>query len=171
MRDQPYYRPLEQSSFFGDEQSARQPVEDTVARGQLQADTLLYTGMGPDGKPATQFPYPVTRDMLLRGQERFDIYCAPCHGQAGDGQGMIVRRGFRQPPTYHQPRLQQAPVGHFFDVITNGFGAMPDYRSQVPVEDRWAIIAYIRALQFSQNAPANQLPPEDRAKVNAGGQK
>ncbi|HEX9115694.1 MAG TPA: cytochrome c, partial [Anaerolineae bacterium] len=130
-------------------------------------DTYFYTGMiGKD--VGNVMPFPVTREVLERGRERFNIYCAPCHSRTGDGNGMIVQRGYRRPPSYHIDRLRQAPLGHFFDVITNGFGAMPDYAAQVPPADRWAIIAYIRALQLSQAAPASLMPAEANTAGPAG---
>ena len=161
MHDQPKYIPLRESAFFGDDRSARPIVEGTVARGHLHEDTLFYTGKVA-GKDAEAFPIPITAPVLARGRERFDIYCAPCHGRTGGGDGMVVRRGFRRPPTFHQDRLRDAPVGHFFDVITNGFGAMPDYAEQVRSEDRWAIIAYVRALQLSEHATTADVPPDHR---------
>jgi mono/diheme cytochrome c family protein len=162
MHDQPKYIPLRQSSFFGDERSARPIVAGTVARGQLHDDALLFTGK-VDNADATVFPYAVDAHVMARGRERFDIYCAPCHGRTGEGDGMIVRRGYRHPPTFHQDRLRTAPVGHFFDVITNGFGAMPDYATQIPPADRWAIVAYLRALQLSAHATMNDVPADKRA--------
>lgn len=167
MHDQPKLKPLRESDFYSDRRSARPPVEGTVARGHLDADPLLATGM-VDGKPATEFPWPVTAAVMARGRERYDIFCAPCHDRTGGGDGMIVRRGYRRPPSYHIDRLRQAPEGHFFDVITNGFGAMPEYRTQVPPADRWAIVAYIRALQASQHATIDQVPPAERGKLAAG---
>jgi mono/diheme cytochrome c family protein len=164
MADQPRYDPLEPSTFFADGQSARQLVPDTVARGQLRDDGALYTGKS-GGADVEQFPFPVTRDVLERGRERFDIYCAVCHGEAGYGDGMVVKRGFSPPPSFHTDRLRAAPVGHFFDVMTNGFGAMPSYAEQVPVRDRWAIAAYVRALQLSQHATLADLPPEARQQL------
>ena len=130
--------------------------------GQQQGERSSSSSGGGAGaeSDAVEFPFPVTADVLKRGQERYQIYCTLCHGASGDGDGMIVRRGFRRPPTYHSDQLWQAPVGHFFDVITNGWGAMPDYAAQIPVQDRWAIIAYVRALQLSRRVPANQVPPE-----------
>jgi mono/diheme cytochrome c family protein len=151
MHDQPRYEPLEASAFFRDGQASRPIVEGTVARGQLREDEHLYTGK-VGGQPAETFPFAVTRPMIDRGQQRYDIYCAPCHDRVGNGVGMIVRRGYRQPPSLHIDRLRQAPPGHLYDVIANGFGAMPDYRGQIQPEDRWAIVAYIRALQLSQHA-------------------
>jgi len=140
---------------------------DTVARGHLQDDALLFTGKDANGQDSTEFPFPITRAVLERGRERFNIYCVPCHGPTGDGDGLVVQRGFNAPPSYHTDRLRQAPVGHFFDVITNGFGAMPSYANQVPVNDRWAIIAYIRALQLSQSAPLSDAPPDAQAQLNS----
>jgi cytochrome c553 len=164
MADQPRYKPLGKSEFFGDDRSSRPVVEGAVARGRLETDGHFYTGkLG--GKEAETFPFPVTREVLSRGRERFDIFCAPCHDRIGNGQGMIVRRGYRAPPSYHIDRLRQAPAGHFFDVITHGFGAMPDYAQQIAPEDRWAIAAYIRALQLSQHATLADLPDEERKKL------
>jgi mono/diheme cytochrome c family protein len=151
MHDQPRFKPLAESDFYADQRSARPPVEGTVARGQLHEDAYFYTGKIGDN-PGDYMPFPVTEDVLTRGRERFNIYCAPCHSRLGDGQGMVVKRGFKQPPTYHQDRLRKAPLGYFFDVMTNGFGAMPDYAAQIQPRDRWCIVAYIRALQLSQNA-------------------
>jgi mono/diheme cytochrome c family protein len=167
MFQQPSYRPFQPSSSFADGTSARPLPGDTVARGQLRNDQPLFTGKDANGRDATEFPFPITRDVLTRGQQRFDIYCSPCHGFVGDGDGMLVRRGFTTPPTYHSDRLRQAPVGHFFDVITNGFGSMPSYADQVAVPDRWAIVAYIRALQLSQQAPLADVPPDERARLEA----
>jgi mono/diheme cytochrome c family protein len=164
MHNQPKYIPLRGSTFFSDQQSARPIVAGTVARGQLREDTLLYTGK-VNGADATVFPFPIDESRLRRGQERFNIYCSPCHARTGEGDGMIVRRGYRRPPSYHDDRLRSAPVGHFFDVITNGFGAMPDYAAQVAVEDRWAIAAYIRALQLSTHATIADVPPGQRERL------
>ena len=147
-----------ESDFYTDLRSARPPVEGTVARGQLREDTYLYTGKIGDN-PGDYMPFPVTAEVLARGQQRYNIYCAPCHSRVGDGNGVIPSRGFpRKPPSYHTERLRKAPLGYFFDVITNGFGAMPDYASQIPPRDRWAIVAYIRALQLSQDATAADVP-------------
>jgi mono/diheme cytochrome c family protein len=170
MQDQPKYKYLRGSEFFADGRSARPLVENTVARGQLQEDSVYYTGMiqtprGPE--PTTEFPLVVNRELVDRGQERFNIYCSPCHGQLGNGLGMIVQRGFKQPPSYHIDRLRQVGVGHFYDVITNGYGAMWRYSAQIEPRDRWAIAAYIRVLQASQNTNINDLPAEDRAKLPA----
>jgi mono/diheme cytochrome c family protein len=170
MQDQPKYIPLRPTSFFDDGRSARPLVEGTVARGHLDADSAFYTGK-IDNKPVETLPIPITRALLDRGQERFNIYCAPCHDLLGTGKGMIFRRGFNRPPpqSYHIDRLRQAPVGYFFDVITNGLGAMPDYAAQIEPRDRWAIVAYVRVLQLSQNASLNDVPPEARAALAKGG--
>jgi mono/diheme cytochrome c family protein len=173
MHDQPKYKPYRPSDIFEDGTSARPIVENTVPRGLLREDSAAYTGKSQTNATAqadvTEFPFPITQEALDRGQERFNIFCSPCHGRLGDGDGMIARRGFRRPPSFHIDRLREAPVGHFFDVITNGFGAMPDYASQIPPDDRWRIIAYIRALQLSQRATLADVPPEDRSKLEAGG--
>ena len=170
MQDQPKYKPQRPSDFFADGRSEREPVEGTIARGQLNEDTEFYEGKDAGGKDIETFPIAVDKAVIERGQNRFDIYCAPCHGRIGNGLGMIVRRGFKQPPSYHIDRLRQAPVGHLYDVITNGYGAMLNYASQVQPGDRWAIVAYIRALQYSQNANINDLPAEARARIPAAGQ-
>lgn len=161
MTNQPKYKPYRSSAFFADGRASRPRVEGTVARGQLTLDRHLHTGK-IDGQLATTLPFPVTRDLLTRGRERYHIYCAPCHDAIGTGQGMVVRRGFRRPPSYHIDRLRQAPIGHFFDVMTQGFGAMSDYAAQVPPDDRWAIAAYIRALQLSQHATLAEVPADQR---------
>jgi len=157
MHDQPRFKPLAKSDFYTDLRSARPPVEGTVARGELHEDSYFYTGK-IGNNPGDYMPFPVTEEVLLRGRERFDIYCAPCHSRLGDGRGMIVQRGFRAPPSYHTERLRNAPLGYFFDVMTEGFGAMPEYASQIPAGDRWAIVAYIRALQLSQHATSSDVP-------------
>jgi len=165
MHDQPKYRGLRGSTFFADGQSARPLVNNTVARGQLKEDVLLQTGKnGQDD--AEVFPFPVTDAVMARGQERFDIYCSPCHGRTGNGDGMVVRRGYRRPPAYSDERIRNTTVGHIFDVITNGFGAMPDYEAQVPPADRWAIVAYVKALQLSAYAPLETVPAGDRGKLD-----
>ena len=166
MHVQPRYNPYDPTEFFGDGQSARLPVAGTVARGDLTLgpNELLYTGK-LNGQPSEVFPYPVTQDIVERGRQRFDVFCSPCHGYGGDGDGMIVQRGFRHPPSFHDDRLKTAPVGHYFDVITNGFGVMYPYGYRVPPRDRWAIIAYIRALQLSRQAQVADLPDADRAKL------
>lgn len=167
MHDNPRYEPLEASRVHADGAASRQLVEGTVARGHLNDDDLLYTGLMADGMPATEFPFAVTREVLDRGQDRFNIYCAPCHSQVGDGRGMVVQRGYRQPPTFHDDRLRAVPPGYMFDVITNGFGVMPDYRAQIAVRDRWAIVAYVKALQLSQQATEADVPAADRGRLNA----
>lgn len=155
MHDQPRFKPLAQSDFYADLRSSRAPVEGTVARGDLREDSYFYTGkIGANPGDYMPAEVPVNEETLERGRERFNIYCAPCHSRVGDGNGMLPQRGYRHPPSYHQDRLRKAPLGYFFDVITNGFGAMPDYASQIPPDDRWKIVAYIRALQLSQNATA-----------------
>lgn len=156
MQNQPKYIPLRETDFYGDGRSARPKVEGTIARGQLEDDSLLYTGK-INGQDANQFPFPITAKDLARGRERFNIYCSPCHSQLGDGNGMIVQRGFKRPPSYFEPRLLNAPVGHFFNVITNGRGAMADYSAQVPIADRWRIAAYIRALQYAQTGKVSDV--------------
>lgn len=158
--------PMEPSEVFADGTSARPLVEGTVARGYLGTDPHLFTGM-VDGKPAETFPFPITRLKLERGRQQYEINCAHCHNANGDGDGMIVRRGFTRPPSYHEERLLKAPVGHFYDVITNGWGAMYSHNDKVSVEDRWAIAAYIRVLQFSQNADVNALSHDDQTKLAA----
>ena len=163
MQDQPKMKPYRSSSFFGDGLSSRPPVEGTIPRGYLRADKEFYTGKKSVSSVSTApastspytddietFPFPITEDTVKRGRERYEIFCSACHGMTGFGDGMIVRRGFRQAASFHEDRLRQAPVGHFFDAITNGWGAMPSYSAQIPVQDRWAIIAYVRALQLSQ---------------------
>jgi mono/diheme cytochrome c family protein len=169
MANQPKYDPLEPSDFFVDGMSARPRVPGTVARGELVNDDFLHTGK-ISGKDGDGFPFPVTAEVVDRGQERFNIYCSECHGRLGDGNGMIPSRGYRHPPSFHTDVLRTAVTGHFFDVMTNGFGAMPPYNVQVPANDRWAIIAYIRALQLSQNGTVNDLPAEQRAKLTGGAQ-
>lgn len=164
MHDQPKYTPYQPSEFFADQRSARPAIEGTIAQGQLFEDELLHTGRVGD-QPATVFPFQVDDAVMRRGRERFNIYCTPCHGLTGDGDGMVVQRGYRRPPSFNVDRLRQAPPGHVYDVITNGFGAMPDYAAQVPVRDRWAIAAYIRALQLSQYAVAAELPQETQGQL------
>jgi len=165
MHDAPRYEPLEATTFFANGSASRMLVANTVARGLLREDTHLNEGK-VDGQLATTFPMPVTADVMARGQERFNVFCSPCHGRTGSGNGMVVQRGFRAPPSYHEDRLRNAPVGYFFDVMTNGFGAMQDYASQVPVADRWAIAAYIRALQLSQRATVADVPANRRADLD-----
>lgn len=159
-------RSLRASDFFADGRSERNLPYGVVARGQLREDTYFYTGKVGDNV-GTVFPMPVTQEVLDRGEQRFNVYCTPCHSSVGDARGMIVLRGFRQPPSLHEQRLRNAPVGHFFDVMTAGFGAMPDYAAQITPADRWAIAAYIRALQLSQNATVNEVPAGERGNLAA----
>jgi len=166
MHIQPYYRPLAKSDFFADGRSARNPVDGTVARGDLREDSYLYTGK-IGGNPGEYMPFPVTADVLARGHERFNVYCTPCHGRVGDGNGFIPSRGLKRPPSYHIERLRKAPVGYFFDVMTNGFGVMPDYSMQIAPRDRWAIVAYVRALQLSQNATSADVPAGQKVPADA----
>jgi mono/diheme cytochrome c family protein len=161
MANQPRYEPLEPSAFFQDGRSSRHLVPGTVARGQQPLNTPFATGRA-NGDAVDTLPLPLTEELLGRGEERYNIYCAPCHNRVGTGQGMIVRRGYPRPPSFHNPRLRQVPIGHFFVVITGGFGRMPAYGWMVPPHDRWAIAAYIRALQYSQYAPVADLPAETR---------
>ena len=161
MADQPRYDPLEASNFFADGQSARPPVEGTVARGELREDEVFYTG-GTGTSLATAFPMAVTIDVLRRGQERFNIYCTPCHDHTGSGNGMIVQRGYSRPQSYHTDIVRKQPPGYFVRVMTQGFGAMPSYAAQIPAADRWAIAAYIRTLQLSQNAVIDDVPEDQR---------
>jgi len=204
MQDQPKMRPFRGTSFFGDGLSARPPVEGTVPRGFLRDDNpALFTGKkskgttGTSGTPGTPagpqptsatgatpqnafpddidaFPIPITEEIVRRGKARYEIFCSVCHGLTGNGDGMIVRRGFRRAASFNDDRLRQAPVGHFFDAITNGWGAMPAYAPQIPVQDRWAIIAYIRALQLSQQLPQTAGPtatPASSPTTTPGGHK
>jgi mono/diheme cytochrome c family protein len=167
MHDAPRYEPFEESAFFTDGRASRSLVANTVPRGQLREDEHLYTGK-ISGQLATDFPMPVTAETMARGQERYNVFCSPCHSRTGEGTGMIVQRGFRQPPSYYEERLLNAPVGYFFDVMTNGFGAMQDYSAQVPVEDRWAIAAYIRALQLSRQGTVTDVPADRREELERG---
>jgi mono/diheme cytochrome c family protein len=169
MYDQPKAKPLSESTFFANGQNARPLPPDTVARGFLREDKAMYAGVAPSGSFVTELPMPLTRALLERGHQRFDIFCSPCHGKQGNGLGMIVQRGFKQPSSFHVDRLRQQPIGYFFDVMTQGFGQMSSYASQVPPEDRWAIAAYLRALQLSQHAPVGDLSPDDRKKLAQAG--
>jgi hypothetical protein len=164
MADQPHYRPFEATDFFADGTSARPLVNGTIARGQWNTNDVVFSGRTNNQLVAT-IPIPLTPEILLRGKERYNIFCAPCHDEVGAGQGMIVRRGFTRPPSYHIDRLRDVPDGHFYDIMTHGFGRMPDYAAQIKVEDRWAIVAYIRALQLSQNSRSSDVPPEDLKKL------
>jgi len=165
MHDQPKYRPYRESELFADHRSARPLVQGTIARGMLREDEAFFTGRS--GREfVAELPVKVTPQLLTRGQERYVIFCSPCHGRTGRGDGMVVRRGFKAPPSYHIDRLRAAPVGYLYDVISNGFGAMPDYATQVPPEDRWAIAAYVRTLQYSQYAPVADVPADRRGELD-----
>ncbi len=166
MHDQPRYKPLAGTAFFGDGRSERPVVPGTVARGHLHTDAARYTGK-VGGQDVTEFPFPITRADVLRGQQRFNIYCSPCHSRIGDGNGLIVQRGYVKAGDYHTQRLLDAPVGHFFDVITNGYGAMPNYAARVDPDDRWRIAAYIRVLQLSENATIQDVPAKDAGPLEA----
>jgi mono/diheme cytochrome c family protein len=166
MHDQPKYKPFRQSEFFADGQAMRPFVPGTVAQGTLREDEAYFAGRSGDDF-VTKIPVAVTAALLERGRTEFQVFCSPCHGRTGMGDGMIVRRGFKRPGSYHVDRLRQMPIGYFFDVISKGYGAMSNYASQVPVEDRWAIAAYIRALQLSQYAPEAAVPAERRAELDA----
>jgi mono/diheme cytochrome c family protein len=160
---QPKADPLEASDFFDDGGSSRTVVANAIPRGGLRLDKHFFNGTSGTNLVAT-FPFPISRTTLERGRERFDIYCAPCHGRAGEGNGMVVQRGFPAPPSYHSDRLRDAPVGHFYGVITHGYGIMSSYAQRVDPPDRWAIVAYIRALQLSRHAKLNDVPPEELEK-------
>jgi cytochrome c553 len=167
MADQGRLTPMGYSAFFKDGRVARPQPLGTVARTQLHEDTLLYTGM-QNSRLSPTFPFPVTREIVERGKERYDIFCAPCHDRSGSGKGLAVQNGFeRAPESFHQQRLREAPPGYFYQAIGNGFGVMNGYAAQIPPADRWAIVAYIRALQLSQNASTAELPEGDRQKLEA----
>jgi len=166
MHDQPRPDPYELSTFFEDRRSARPKIEGTIARGYLRLDEHLYTGKIND-ELVTAFPFAVTIDVLDRGQNRYNIYCAPCHSKVGDGLGMIVQRGMKQPESFHSQRLREVAVGHFFDVMTNGFGNMYSYTERVNPRNRWAIAAYIRVLQLSQGANLSELPARDQQQIQS----
>ena len=163
MANQPRENPLSPSSFFADGRSERPLPDNTVARGELANEALLVP------KDSNAFPLPLSMELLQRGQERYGIFCQPCHGIQGDGLGMVAMRGMKHPPSFHQDRLRAEPNGYIYDVVTNGFGAMSGYSAQIPPEDRWAIIAYLRALQLSRNARVSELPPDLKEKLMAGG--
>ena len=165
MHDAPRYEAFEASTSFADGRASRVAPVGTVARGWLRDDEALYTGK-VDGQTVDQFPFAIGHDELVRGQQRFNIYCTPCHGRVGDGNGMVVQRGLRQAASFHQDRLRQEKVGYFYDVITNGFGAMQGYAEQIPVRDRWLIVAYVRTLQLSQHASVNDVPADRRADLD-----
>jgi mono/diheme cytochrome c family protein len=164
MHNQPKYRPLRSSDFFENTSSARPIVEGTIARGTLQTDAAFFTGKN-GAMVVTELPFPITPAVLERGQERYNIFCTPCHDGTGSGNGMVVQRGYPQPPSFHTDRLRGIEAGYFFDVMTNGFGRMPDYRAQITARDRWNIVAYIRTLQLTQHAVAADVPGGDPTKV------
>ena len=177
MQNQPKFIPLRSNDFFPDQRSGRNPIRGTVPRldnATLDAEQLDPNSYYLSGKHGAvygnELPFPLTTEVMDRGQQRYNIYCAPCHARVGDGNGMIVQRGFKHPPSFHQERLRSAPVGYFYEIISNGLGAMPDYASQIKPADRWAITAYIRALQVSQNASEADVPPEYKDKLNAPNQ-
>jgi hypothetical protein len=163
MANQPRQNPLSPSDFFADGRSERPLVENTVVRGSVQEDSLSVP------KDSNAFPLPISEELLRRGEQRYTIFCTPCHGIQGDGMGMVAMRGMKHPPSFHQERLRNVPNGYLYDVVTNGFGAMYGYSAQIPPRDRWAIVAYLRALQLSRNAPVGQLPAELREKLMGGG--
>lgn len=167
LSDQPRSGPLDRSTFFADERSARTPVPGTIPRGGLRIDQHLYEGMR-EGAPAAEFPFELERGDLERGRDRYDVYCAPCHGYVGDGDGMVVQRGFPRPPSLHSLRLRDVPVGYVFQVITRGAAAMPSYRSQIEPRDRWRIVGYVRALQRSQHARRDDVPAGEWAALLGG---
>lgn len=160
MDSQEKYKAQSESRFFENGASMRLPIAGTIAQGELRADIAYYEGKDADGQFLKKSPVPVTMHLLERGRERFNIFCSPCHGQTGDGQGIVVKRGYMPPPTFHQDLVRNYPDGHLYNVITNGIRNMPSYKQQVPVKDRWAIVAYVRALQRSQNAAVKDIPPE-----------
>ena len=166
MHDQPRFEPFEKTTLFADGRSARPRVAGTVARGEREYDTHLLEGK-VNGELATTFPMEITREVLARGRERYDIFCSACHDRAGMGQGIVVSRGLKQPPSFHGERMRTAQPGYFFDVITRGFGAMADLSDCVPPADRWAIVAYVRVLQRSQNASLADVSDTDRARLQA----
>lgn len=165
MHDQPRYEPYEGNSAYADGRADRPQVIGTLARGQLLTDTLLHTGKEA-GEFAVRFPFPITAEVLERGRERYDIYCSTCHDYTGSGQGMAVQRGFLKPTSFHDERLRKAPPGYYFDIITNGFGAMYDYSDRITPSDRWAIVSYVRALQASQDVPVETLPESVRQRLS-----
>jgi mono/diheme cytochrome c family protein len=167
MHDGPRYKPLQANDFYADHRSSRPIPEGTVPRGFLKDDDVFFTGM-QNGAPVERIPMPITTALVARGRERFNIYCSPCHGVAGDGEGMIVKRGYKHPTSYHDPRLRNERAGYFFDVMTRGFGQMPDYSAQVAPKDRWAIVSYIRALQLSQHASVGDLTAEEKGRLERG---
>jgi mono/diheme cytochrome c family protein len=167
MHDGPRFTALQQNPFYADQRASRQLIEGTVARGQLRDNDVFYTGMTAPNTPVTLIPMDVTKETIERGRDRFNVYCTPCHGVAGEGNGMIVQRGYKQPPSLHDTRLRGAAAGYYYDVMTRGFGQMPDYAAQITPKDRWAVVAYVRALQLSQHATVADVPEGDRGKLEA----
>jgi mono/diheme cytochrome c family protein len=165
MHDQPKYQPLEASSFFADGAASRPLPANTVARGQLKDDTLLYTGKVGDD-PATDFPFALDAAVMARGRVAYDAFCSHCHGLTGGGDGVVVQRGYTKPPVLYDERVKGLAAGHIFDVITSGFGAMPDHASQIKVTDRWAIVAYVRALQRSASGTVDDVPAGERGRLD-----
>lgn len=165
MFNQPKFRPQSENQFFADNRGMRQPVAGTVARGHLDEDDTLYRGLGADGRPIVQSPIQPTADNLKRGQERYNIYCSVCHGRAGDGQGIMLKKGYVPPPSFHSDLIRNFPDGHIFSVISNGVRNMPAYGPQIPVEDRWLIVNYLRVLQRSQNASISDVPLQERDRL------
>jgi cytochrome c len=165
MDNQPRYNPQAYSKFFADSAGMRPLVPGTVPRGWLRDDVEYYTGFDKNGNPVEKLPVPIDMKLLRRGEERFNIYCSPCHSRLGDGKGIMIQRGYIPPPSFHEQRVREFPDGHFFDVITHGIRNMPSYKDQIPIADRWAIIAYIRALERSQNATIEDVPPELRKSI------
>lgn len=163
MANQPRQNPLSPAPFFTDDRSERPVVENTVAHGSIAEDAYVIP------KDSNAFPLPITAELMQRGQQRYTIFCSPCHGIQGDGMGMVAVRGMKHPPSYHQERLRNEPVGYLYDVVTNGFGAMYGYSAQIPPRDRWAIIAYVRALQLSRNAPVSELPEQLQERLKTEG--
>ena len=168
MHDAPRFTALQQNPFYADQRSSRPLIDGTVARGQLRDNDAFYTGMTAPNTPVALIPMAVTHETVARGRDRFNVYCAPCHGRTGEGNGMIVQRGYKQPPSFHDPRLRAAAAGYYYDVMTKGFGQMPDYAAQIQPKDRWAVVAYVRALQLSQHATVADVPAADRGKLDAG---
>lgn len=167
MHDAPRYEPFEESDFFADARASRLPVPGTVARGQLRADSAFYRGVDAQGALVTTLPIELDAVTLARGRVVYDVYCSPCHDRTGSGNGMIVRRGFKHPESFHTARLRQSPPGYFFQVITNGFGEMSPYAGMIEPRERWAVTAYVRALQLSQAVPTELLTAGDRAALAA----
>jgi len=166
MHDAPRYEAYEANSFYADGRASRETPDGTVARGWERADDLFYTGRDSAGEPSEQIPMPVTAQDMQRGRDRYNVYCTPCHGILGDGQGMVVQRGLKRAATYHDERLRGVKVGYLYDVVTNGFGAMQGYAEQIPARDRWLIVAYVRALQLSQHAQVAEVPSDKRAEFD-----